>query len=384
MYYLQGSIITGGRVLHNQFIEITDGLIAYIGEKKRDVDAPVKVVEKGYICPGFIDTHIHGVDGGDFMDEEDKVFEIVARQLVKYGVTACLATSRTAVLSDVNRFLDKAEKHMAAGTYGARILGVHLEGPWISSKYNGAQPKKLIRKLTWRDVKEVIDPYADIISKITLAPEELEDQKILKYLRNLDIQISAGHTNATLEEIEEAAISGLSQLTHTFNAMSPIHHRSPGTAAAALYIENFICELIADGVHVNHKMIELLYKVKGMEGIAIISDCTGYNQLTDGEYTLRGKELVRKGNEVRLKNGSLAGSAITLNEGVKYMVEHCNIPLEAAIFMATEIPAKAAGTNEKIGKIEPGCIADIVILGSDLQVLETIIAGELGNCHQVE
>ncbi|WP_273836247.1 N-acetylglucosamine-6-phosphate deacetylase [Guptibacillus sedimenti] len=376
MYYLKGDIITNGNIIPNQLIEITEGMITRIGGVRQG-NAPIKEVKNGYICPGFIDIHIHGVDGMDFMDEGEDVFKNIANHLPKYGVTSYLATSRTASLSDINDFLHSAKQHASSRLQGSRMIGVHLEGPWISPQYNGAQSKILISQLTWEEVKTIIEPYQTIISKITLAPEELEDQSIIRHLVTLGIQVSAGHTNANMDQIETAIEHGLSQLTHTFNAMSPVHHRNPGTAAAAFYFDTLICELITDGVHVDSRMIDLLYKLKSKENISLISDCTGYNLLTNGEFSLRGKELVRKENEVRLKNGRLAGSAITLNEGVKHATDHCGISLEDAVYMATQVPMKACGSNRKLGQIKAGYFADFVILDQGLEVIETIIDGKV-------
>ncbi|WP_181346969.1 N-acetylglucosamine-6-phosphate deacetylase [Thalassobacillus sp. CUG 92003] len=377
MYYLKGNIITDGKVMPDQIIEVDGCRITGVGVKRQNHEAPMIEVKNGFICPGFVDIHFHGVDGMDFMDEGKGVFRDITTHLPKYGITSCLATSRTASLPDINEFLQAATRYNPLNPEGARILGVHLEGPWLSPKYSGAQRKELIRALTWSDVISVIEPYQSIISKMTIAPEEVKDPTIIPHLVSLGIQVSAGHTNASIEQIRVTIEHGLSQLTHTFNAMSPVDHRRPGTAAAALYFENLICELITDGVHVESRMIELLYKMKRKENIALISDCTGYNQFPDGEFLERGKELVRKGNEVRLKNGSLAGSAITLNEGVKHAISQCNIPLAEAVFMATETPAKAAGTDLKIGKIKPGFLADFVILDQDMGVTKTIIDGKV-------
>ncbi|MFC0524708.1 N-acetylglucosamine-6-phosphate deacetylase [Pontibacillus salicampi] len=375
MFYLQGDVLTDGQLIRNQVIEIENEMITYIGDTIRNKGVDVITVENGYICPGLVDIHIHGIDGVDFMDKGRDTWETITEHLPRYGVTACLATSRTAPLPDIQDFLDRATAFTKKDHHGTRLIGVHVEGPWISKSYCGAQDTSLIRSLTWQDVKEVLSPYFSLISKLTIAPEEVQDPTILSYLHSQSIILSAGHTNATLEQMEEAIESGISQITHTFNAMSPIHHRTPGTAAAALYFDLLLCEVIADGVHLHPAIIQLLYKIKGAEGIALISDCTGYNHLTEGEYVYRGRELIRRGGEVRLKNGSLAGSAITLVEAVSYVVKHCGIPIEEAIRMATEIPARATGTTMKIGRVQPNYRADFVVLTEDLEVNTTWIGG---------
>ncbi|SDQ15822.1 N-acetylglucosamine-6-phosphate deacetylase [Virgibacillus salinus] len=374
MYYLKGDVITDGRMIKDCFVEITNGEITCVGNEKAANNGAVYEVN-GFICPGLTDIHIHGVNGFDFMDNQEAFAEI-SKCLPCYGVTSFLATSRTGTVTDVKKFLEGAKSYQDNPAVGANCLGVHLEGPWISPKYSGAQSKSYIRQLTWNDVDNVLDPFLDTISIITLAPEEMEDYVILNHLHTNGIYVSAGHTNATIEEIGLAIESGLTQITHTFNAMSPVHHRTPGTAAASLYYDNLTCEIITDGIHIHPRMIELLYKVKGSERMVLISDCTGYNELANGEYFFREKNLIKTGNKVTLNNGQLAGSAITLDKGIKYVVDQCNIPLEKAIYMATQAPLNAIDQGENRGRIAAGYKADIMILGNNLTVEKTIVNGE--------
>ncbi|MGP4106045.1 N-acetylglucosamine-6-phosphate deacetylase [Virgibacillus sp. L01] len=376
MYYLKGDVITDGRIIKDCLVQITDGEITHVGNERVNTNAPVYEVKVGYICPGLTDIHIHGVNGFDFMDNQEAFAEI-AKLLPRYGLTSFLATSRTGTINDVKKFLEGAKSYQGNPIVGANCLGVHLEGPWISPTYSGAQSKSYIRQLTWNDVENVLNPFLDIISVITLAPEEVEDYAILNHLRANGIHISAGHTNATIEEIGAAIEYGLTQITHTFNAMSPVHHRTPGTAVASLYYDILTCEIITDGIHIHPNMIELLYKVKGSERMVLISDCTGYNELADGEYFFREKNLIKHGNKVTLDNGQLAGSAITLDKGIKYAVEQCNIPLEKAVYMATQVPLNAIDKGENRGRISAGYKADIMILNNKLNVDKTIVNGEI-------
>jgi N-acetylglucosamine-6-phosphate deacetylase len=372
MEIIKGDVISEGTITEDCHIGFENGEILYVGKPKPAGDYPVRKVD-GYICPGFVDTHLHGVDGYDFMDQG--AFKQISTLLPKYGVTSFLATSRTAGLQEMRSFLDEAQSQFAGNTQGAHMLGVHLEGPWINEQFAGAQNKNDIQKLITSHIEELIVPYRSIIKKITLAPEKLDDMAIIKKLSDLNIEISAGHTAATIDELEDSMKYGLKYLTHTFNAMSPIHHRKPGVAGAGLYFNKLICEVIADGIHVHPKIVELLYRNKGKEKMILVSDCTGYNLLREGDYNLRGKELVRVGDRVSLKNGSLAGSIITMDGSIKYLVEHCNIPLEEAIFMATETPLNICGPEINRGKIKIGYKADLVILTEMLQVQQTIING---------
>ncbi|MEG9295871.1 N-acetylglucosamine-6-phosphate deacetylase [Mangrovibacillus sp. Mu-81] len=374
MYYLKGDIITDGQRFFNKTIGISKGKIFYVGEEE-PINASNLYITKGVICPGFVDIHLHGVSGDDFMDSA-AAYDKIAQRLPRYGVTSFLATSRTASISDLEDFLMHARRFERKPSY-AHLLGVHVEGPWISLAYPGAQKGSLIRRLTNEDAQHILLPHSDIISIITLAPEEVEDRSVLVQLYSNGIRLSAGHTNAGLEDMKLAITHGLRQVTHTFNAMSPVHHRSPGTAAAALICEELTCEIIPDGHHVHPEMIEFLYKVKGREKLMLISDCTGYNSLDDGEYFFRGKHLIKEGNQMRLKDGPLAGSAITLDKGVKYAVEQCRIPLEDAVYIAGKGPLQAIGKEAEKGSIKDGFDADLVVLNEELSVEMTIVAGEI-------
>jgi N-acetylglucosamine-6-phosphate deacetylase len=375
MFYLKGDLITEGQRHHDKVVGILNGKITFVGDAPLSTDA--KVYEtKGLICPGFVDLHIHGVSGFDFMDSGE-VFGEIANELPRFGVTSFLATSRTAGLPELINFLESAKGFKGSPSSGAQLLGVHIEGPWISPRYPGAQKKSLIRNLTVEDVEQILLPFSDIISIITLAPEEVGDLSLIERLRSKGICLSAGHTNATLEEIGAAIKAGLTQTTHTFNAMSRVHHREPGAGAASLYYDELTCEVIADGLHVHPGMIGLLFKVKGREKMMLVSDCTGYNHLEDGDYFYRGKELVVIGHKVTLKDGTLAGSAVTLDEGVKYAVDQCRVPLEDAVYMAGKVPLKAIGKDAVKGSVKEGFDADLVVLDEELKVEMTIVNGEI-------
>lgn len=375
MKYVRGDIITGGHRLEDKVIGVSNGKIVSVGEGESVPDAPVHRVN-GVICPGFVDIHIHGLCGYDFMDGAS-VFDEIAGRLPRYGITSFLATSRTSEPSELMDFLHHAQVFRKKTSTGSGLLGVHIEGPWISPLYPGAQNKSLIKKFSKEDIRDIIGPFSDLISIVTLAPEEVGDVSLFKELVEKGIRISAGHTQASMEEIGVAIKHGLSQVTHTFNAMSPVHHRTPGTAASALYYEELACEIITDGLHVHPNMIELLYKIKGKEKMLLISDCTGYNDLEDGEYSFRGKELVKTRDKVTLKNGALAGSAITLEKGIKYVVENCGIPVEDAVYMASEGPLHAIGKDISKGRIEVGYDANLVVLKEDLSVVATYLNGEI-------
>ncbi|MEH7380165.1 N-acetylglucosamine-6-phosphate deacetylase [Bacillus sp. JJ1533] len=373
-FYLQGNVVTDKRIDKNMIIEIKDGKIIFVGKKNME-DLPYYQVE-GWICPGFIDTHIHGLNGQDFMDRTKEGFYRIQNGLPSFGVTSFLSTSRAATLEDIKTFLLLSKQIVAENPGGAQLLGVHLEGPWINQKFRGAQNAKYILDPAIDEVQSILRMACDVIRIVTLAPELPNATDVIQVLKEKKVAISAGHTNASYEEMEKAIKYGLSRVTHCFNGMGPITHRNLTAAFAALDLQELHCEIIADGFHVHSKIIELLYKMKGVDQITLISDCTGTNQLPDGCHQIGGKTVFKKGGKVSLANGSLAGSSLTLDKAVQYIIHNCRIPIEEAVQMASYNPAIVSGVSDRKGRIAVGYDADLVVLSNELQVESTIIDGD--------
>lgn len=376
-FYLIGNVVTDKKVDKNVVVEIKDGIIIFVGRKtgNKRKDLPCYQVD-GWICPGFIDTHIHGLNGYDFMDGTMKGFYRIQDGLPSFGVTSFLSTSRAAPLEDIKTFLLLNKQVAKEDRSGAQLLGIHLEGPWINAKFKGAQKAEYINSPRIDDVKSIISLAEDLIQIITLAPELPKAIEVIEFLHEKKVTVSAGHTDASYEEIQEAIRCGLSRVTHCFNAMGPVSHRNLTSSFAALYLQALSCEIIADGFHVHPKMIELLYKLKGVDNITLISDCTGTNILTDGCHHIGGKTVCKQNGKVTLANGQLAGSSLTLNNAIQYMVRTCGIPIEEAVQMATYNPAIVCRVGDRKGRIAPGYDADFVLLSNELEVEKTIILGE--------
>jgi N-acetylglucosamine-6-phosphate deacetylase len=372
-FYLQGNVVTDKRIYKNIIIEIKDGKIIFVGKKNME-DLPYYQVE-GWICPGYIDTHIHGLNGQDFMDRTKEGFYRIQNGLPSFGVTSFLSTSRAASLEDIKTFLLLSKQIVAEERKGAHLLGVHLEGPWINQKYKGAQKAEYILDPAIEEVKSLLQMASNLIKIVTLAPELPNATDVIQLLKEKKISISAGHTDASYEEMEMAIKYGLSRVTHCFNGMGPFTHRNLTAAFAALDLQELHCELIADGFHVHSKIIELLYKMKGVDQITLISDCTGTNQLPDGCHQIGGKTVYKSGGKVSLANGSLAGSSLTLDKAVQYIIENSRIPIEEAVQMASYNPAIVCGVSDRKGRIAVGYDADLVILSNDLEVASTMIDG---------
>jgi N-acetylglucosamine-6-phosphate deacetylase len=254
---------------------------------------------------------------------------------------------------------------------GAKILGAHMEGPFINKKYKGAQKEDFIIKPNFK----FIEDYTDVIKLITLAPEEDDNFDFIKEIvEKTNIILSIGHSNAEYEETMDAIKCGISHATHTFNAMTPLNHRKPGIVGA-IFNSDIYCELIADGIHVHPAIFNILKKVKGTNKIILITDSMRAGCLRDGVSELGGQKVIVENNSARLENGTLAGSILKLNEGIKNFMDNSDVDICEAISLVSINPARELGLDKVKGSLEAGKYADIVILDSNFNVQQTIVEG---------
>lgn len=372
---INGKIVKENAILTEKSIVFDEKIIDIIDREELDKYKYENTIDaKGnYVLPGFIDIHIHGAGGYDVMDGDINALEKISQTIVKKGVTGFLATTMTMAESDVLCAFDNVSSSMKKGLSGANLLGVHMEGPFISKEKMGAQNPKYIKKPDY----DLIKDYLDIIKIITLAPEEDHKYSFIKKLSsNSNIVLSMGHTNATYEEAMNGIKNGISHATHTFNGMSPLKHREPG-AVGAVMNSDITCELIADGIHVHYGAINILLKIKKSENIILITDSMRAGCMKDGIYEFGGQEVTVKNGVARLKNGSLAGSVLTLDKALKNIVQNTDLCLPEATKMITQNPAKLLGIYEDKGSISIGKDADIVIMDDEFKVLNTIIGGDI-------
>ena len=331
--------------------------------------------QNGYVAPGLVDIHIHGYMNEDASDAKPEGVKKMAYGVAKNGVTAFLPTTMTVSKAEIVAALDnvRALKEESKTWDGAEILGVHAEGPFINPSKKGAQAEENI--LT-PDADFVI-ANKDVITSITLAPEMDKDHACIKRLATeTDILVSMGHTDATFDEAMSAARDGANHATHLFNAMSPLHHRNPGVVGAALTAENVSVEVIADTFHINPGLYSLVAKAKGRK-MVLITDCVRAGGMPDGEYDLGGQMLVLKGIECRLADGTIAGSVLKLNNAVKNVLDYTDLPVNEVFNMASLNPATAIHCADRLGSLEAGKDADIIITDKNIQVLKTIKKGRM-------
>ncbi|WP_432408110.1 N-acetylglucosamine-6-phosphate deacetylase [Wukongibacter sp. M2B1] len=332
----------------------------------------------GYkIIPGLIDLHIHGANGFDTMDSSYEVLNEISKYLSTNGVTSFLPTTVTADWDKIREAVTNVDKAMKRGLEGASIIGSYVEGPFITEKNKGAHPAEFIRSLDYSDVDKLLEDSKGSIRIMTIAPEKESSIGLIKSLTSKGVKVSIGHTNATFDETKEAIESGANIAVHVFNGMRGLHHREPGVVGAVLAIDEIYAELIADTIHVHPEVMKILVKCKGTDKVCLISDCMRAGGLDDGEYELGELEVIVKDSIPRLKNGSLAGSTLKLIDGIKNMVEKVDVSFIDAVHMASLVPAKILGIDNKLGSIKENKIANLTVINDDFQVIMTIINGKI-------
>lgn len=351
-----------------------DGVITKIGDAQEEnlANLPDDVT----VFPAFIDEHIHGAGGNDVMDGSVDGLKNIAKTLLQEGTTCFLATTMTQSKPNILKALRAARDYKRLNyEEGAEVLGVHLEGPYISEKYAGAQPKEFIAKPTKQEFLEYYNASEGLIKIVTLAPEEVGCD-FIEYIKRLEIIPSVGHSDAKRKDMKEALSCGLSSVTHTFNAQTPLHHRDIGVVGSSLYEDELYCEVICDTVHVSPSAIKLLIKTKPKDKIILITDAMRAKGCGDCVSELGGQKVVVSNGEARLLSGALAGSVLKMNDAIKNLV-NLNVPLLEAIDFATKNPAIHLGVYDKRGSVAVGKIADFVLLDKDFNVYRTIKNGKV-------
>ena len=327
--------------------------------------------------PGFVDTHMHGAMGEEFFDCNSDSYKIIGEFEAKNGITSLVPAISAAPREQLIKCAKYMKQLCETEIDGAsKIHGVHMEGPFFNEVFKGAHSPENIRNADINEFKEIFEACGGYLKIMTLAPELAGSQEVIEFAAKNNVVMSAGHTNATCDDIKKSVEWGVSQATHLFNAMSPLKHREPGAVGGLLYEQNVKCEVICDFFHVKPEVIKLVYAIKGREKINMITDSVAGAGLPDGEYAMSGKSFFVKNGESRLPDGTICGGSTCLIDGIKNLVS-IGIPLADACMMASKNPAQSAGIYDTVGSIQTGKIADIVILDKSLNIKNVILRGKM-------
>lgn len=327
------------------------------------------------LLPGFIDVHVHGADGHEAMDATADAIRHMARFYAQHGVTAFLPTTWTDTDFRVTAALDAICEVTGPVEGGATVLGAHVEGPYINAERGGAQNNTYIRRAMREEALKWLD--RGVVRLMALAPEFAENEWLIEECVRRGIVVSAAHTTATYEQMRHAVDLGVSQTTHTYNAMTGLHHREPGTLGAALTLSALTCELIADNIHVHPVSMALLAKMKGPDGVILITDAMRGAGMPDGEFKIDERTCVVRDGAVRLPDGTLAGSTLTMERALRNFVAATGWPLETAWRASSMNAARQLRIDARKGSLAPGKDADVVLLDADYNVRLTAVEGRV-------
>lgn len=365
-------IVTDKKVIENGYIQINNGKISkvckgtYTGNDNV-VDGFGKIA-----MPGFVDLHIHGSCGIDFMDATSDEIVTIANKLYSEGTTTFLATTLTSDHESLKRVCNEVKKAMEVAP---SVGGIHFEGPYINAKYKGAQNEAFIRKPNIEELEELVELSANNVRYITLAPEVEGSFEFIKKAKELGVSVSAGHSDASFKDIEKAIKCGLTNTTHTHNAMSGHHHRNPGIVTAAFYFDELFTECICDGIHVCDNTVKTLYKIVGPERFVIVTDALLVKHSTKETFKIFGLDGIVKDGAAYLTSGPLAGSILTMDQGLRNMKAWTNASLVDLAKISSTNAARSINLLDR-GVLAKGKLADIVLLDENLNVKDVYKLGE--------
>lgn len=362
---IHGRMLLPDREVTGQALLFEKQIFGMVPEGEIPAGAEVIDADGMYVSPGFVDVHIHGYLGEDASDGRPEGLRRMAEGILKNGVTSFLPTTMTVPWPEIEQALGNIRGMMAESANPeapmAEILGAHAEGPFINPKRKGAQAEEAILP----PEAEKMLPFTDVVRLMTMAPEMPGGQDCIRKLKDR-MAISIGHTDADYETAIQALEAGADHFTHLFNAMTGLNHRNPGAVGAALTKDGW-CELIADTFHVHPELFSLLRRCVG-ERLVLITDCTRAGGMGDGEYELGGQPIFVEGIACRLKDGTIAGSVLKMNDAVKNYRDYGKAPLYEAVACASLHPAASIRMEDKKGSLLPGRDADILLMDADCRI----------------
>ena len=362
---LHGRAFVDG-ALREDILVTVDGPVIVDVAQTPHVPAGALVVRGGILVPGFVDVHVHGGDGADFMDAHEEASARILRFHASRGTTALAATTLSASRADLQNAVETIATVSGEPQAGAEVVAIHLEGPFINAGRAGAQDRDSIRIADIHELAALIARAPRLRWIVTVAPEIEGVRGLIEHFGDR-VLFSIGHTSADHATAVAALEWGACHFTHLYNAMTPLHHRDPGVVGAALTSVDATAELIADGVHVHQAALRIAVNAMPHR-IALITDAMRACGLADGEYKLYDYAVTVADGAARLADGTLAGSVLTMQGAVKNMIELAGLPAETVIPLATEVPARIAGVADRKGRIENRYDADLVVLSEKFEV----------------
>lgn len=372
-----GRALTPHEEISDAVVLVEDGKIARVGRRDEfEIPSGAKEIlaRDMTLIPGFVDIHIHGAGGHDVMSSTEEALTTVAKTVARHGTTSLVATTVTAPPDETRRCLEDIARYIASpantdepATPTAEIVGIHLEGPFISLNRRGVHPPGAIAKPSIPLLDRYLEAAGGKVRILTLAPEIPGALGLVEHGYARGIVVALGHTDATYEQAHNAIFCGARHAVHVFNAMRPFSHRETGVLGAVLTDSSVTAEIIADGVHVDDPAIRLLLAAKGPDLVILVSDGTAATGMRDGSYRLGTFDVTVSGGVCRNREGKLAGSTLTLDRALQHMVR-LGVPLLEAVRMGTLNPARRVGLEKKKGVLAVGADADLVLLTPELKV----------------
>jgi N-acetylglucosamine-6-phosphate deacetylase len=385
--FVDGSLLLPDRILADGWVEVDGERIRRCESGPAPQGVPRIDLQGGYLAPGFVDLHVHGGAGADFMDGTPEAFRTACRAHARHGTTSLLPTTTVARHEQHLAFLEVCRQFQGADTGGARVLGAHFYGPYFAREARGCHPAGPVRPPEESEYGAYLQ-YAGAINRATVAPELPGAEAFVRACRRHGIGCNAGHSHATFEQMEAALAWGVTHVDHLFCAMSDrarlrqsqIYPMRGGVLEATLFFDELTTEVIADGKHLCRELLLLAYRCKGPDRLALVTDCSRALDLPDGTYlfgpTEGGEPILKRDGVGLMPDGkALASSVVGLDHCVRTFHAWTGVPLALVVRMASLTPARIAGWDREVGSIEPGKLADLLVLDRELNVQEVYIAG---------
>lgn len=374
---LQGTLVLPDRIVPAGQVLVEDGRVREIASDGPRHEA-THDYGNSYILPGLIDLHVHGIAGTDIMDGSVESVDHIAQRFAARGVTGFLATTVTQSLDVTLRAIASIQEWVETPRGGrAQVLGIHLEGPFLNPAFKGMQNEAYLLPPDVNTMRELLTAARGHITRVSLAPELPGADELIQLLREAGVYVSIAHTAASYDEAIAALELGATHVTHCFNAMTGLHHRRPGVAGATLEREELYAELVADGIHVHPAVMRVLIRTKGRRRVMLVTDAMSAAEMPDGLYEFGGHAVTVHDGVARMKDGTLASSTLTMDAGLRNLVQMCRVTLVDAVHMASTTPAEAMGFANRKGKLAAGYDADLAVFDEALQPVATWVAGQV-------